>query len=331
MRKVGWLFLMLAGCGSGKAVLEVEGEASGASVVCEGTQCWIQVGLTLTDLEGSPVEETLWPSDFAFDGVQLAQEGGTAPSVTNAAVDTLTQEILGEHLCLTLLLDQSGSITDTDPDDARIAGAQQIISAVLTSADDVDRVGLMAFPRVYASLGDLDKTDIWQPHTNDTTLLDEALVRMADSEGNETPLFESILETAEYIGASPECEGAQRVMVVVTDGEDTDSAVDPDEALGALEAAGVRMYAVGLGEEIDRIALRKLTRETGGTYQDTDVGGLDTVIADLSAAFFGTVNLYGELTLSEALTPERWYTVSGDVWYAEELRIPFMQSFYVSP
>ena len=85
-------------------------------------------------------------------------------------------------------------------------------------------------------------------------------------EGGATAILDAVVFASKHIAehASPGAERS-RVMILVTDGDERQSAATVEEAISAAKAANVRVFALGLYEEkfypkiIDR-----LTRETGG-------------------------------------------------------------------
>jgi tight adherence protein B len=61
--------------------------------------------------------------------------------------------------------------------------------------------------------------------------------------------------------------GVARALVLLTDGVDTESGATVDDAALAAQAAGARVYVVGLpGARLDRSSLRKLVSASGGEF-----------------------------------------------------------------
>ena len=94
------------------------------------------------------------------------------------------------------------------------------------------------------------------PLTGDRAALDAALAGNL-AQGTGTRIGAAIAAAAEQLGTAR--PGSQRAMVVLTDGQGTDE--DPGAAQAAADAAksaGVTVYTVGLGEDVDLVALRAL-------------------------------------------------------------------------
>jgi hypothetical protein len=59
---------------------------------------------------------------------------------------------------------------------------------------------------------------------------------------------------------------ARRVVLILTDGNDTGSREQPDQLIAQARANGVSLYTIGLGWDADSQMLAYLARETGGEY-----------------------------------------------------------------
>lgn len=202
-----------------------------------------------------------------------------------------------------LLVDGSGSMeapsSDCDycPSDGnrdRVEAARQLATELHACAPDW-RISLMEFSS-YASGSALDKTRVLADFTTDTAAVVAAAEQLSSDGG--TPIWDSgsavlghLTEDAEQYaafsvgdtadtGASSEepAEGGYgRGLVILTDGEDTDSSSSSlDGLIGAAKAAGVPIHVVGLGQASDLSDysassravedLQRLASETGGYY-----------------------------------------------------------------
>jgi Ca-activated chloride channel homolog len=168
---------------------------------------------------------------------------------------------------LLLAVDLSGSMGAQDFTAAdgsridRLTAVKQVLGDFLQRRDG-DRVGLVVFG---------DAAFVQAPFTRDLAvvrqLLEETAVRMAgpktafgDAIGLAITLFErSKLE--------------QRVMIILTDGNDTGSQVPPAEAAAIAGQRGIVIHTVAIGdpgsvgeEALDEEALKAVAAATGGSY-----------------------------------------------------------------
>src|SRR2546423_3033059 len=81
----------------------------------------------------------------------------------------------------------------------------------------------------------------------------------------------SIWDTVSQIGdkVMPRSLGAgRRVLLLITDGEDTSSGMKSNKAIAAAVQSGVVVYAIGIGDNyfdgVDKNTLRKIAERTGG-------------------------------------------------------------------
>jgi len=99
--------------------------------------------------------------------------------------------------------------------------------------------------------------------------------------GGDTPLYDAILTAIQQSLAVPE---GRRMVIVLTDGEDTCSKVTFNTVVDAAVHNGVPLTLVGLGPDIQPDVLGKLADLTGGEYvavEDSDK--LQRAYADLAA------------------------------------------------
>ena len=138
---------------------------------------------------------TLADTDFAIDDGELGSTG-THLDYSLTGVQLYQQQNAGPYSA-TFLLDQSGSITGTDPTDARIDAAKVFIRNLGTG----DEVGLMAF----ASNGQLphSPTTTWstsngQRFSSSRSAFFGTLDSLADTEAGGTPLYDASRSAVRY-------------------------------------------------------------------------------------------------------------------------------------
>jgi Ca-activated chloride channel family protein len=170
---------------------------------------------------------------------------------------------------LMLVLDLSGSMGVEDYVDesllpqSRLAAAKAVLND-FSEQRTGDRLGLILFG---------DAPFVQSPFTTDyiawSELLNQAKVGMA---GESTHLGDAIgLGIKTLVGQKN--EGIERVMIVLTDGNDTDSLVPPIDAAKVAAAYGVRIHMIAMGsmstlgeEAINSGVIEEVATLTGGQY-----------------------------------------------------------------
>ena len=168
---------------------------------------------------------------------------------------------------LMLLVDLSGSMETEDFTNSagdrvdRLAAVKEVLDDFLTRREG-DRVGLIVFGNA---------AFVQVPFTQDfdatRTLLNETAVRMAGPRtafGDAIGLGITLFERSEV---------EHRVMIALTDGNDTGSKVPPAQAAKIAQDNNIIIHVVGVGdpaatgeEQLDEEALNDVASTTGGRY-----------------------------------------------------------------
>ena len=168
-------------------------------------------------------------------------------------------------------LDLSGSMETADFTDAsgessdRLTAAKQVLDQFLSRREG-DRVGLIFFGSA---------AFVQAPFTEDLEvvreLLDEAQVRML---GPRTMLGDAIGVAIQLFERS---EVDERVLIVLTDGNDTGSMVPPLRAAEIAKDNGVTVYTIAMGDPeaageqaLDEVTLKAVAATTSGEYFHAD-------------------------------------------------------------
>jgi Ca-activated chloride channel family protein len=184
---------------------------------------------------------------------------------------------------LLVALDLSGSMETRDFTDARgeiaerLTAAKEVLDRFLARRDG-DRIGLVFFgSAAFVQAPFTDDLDVVRE------LLDEAQVRLlgprtvlGDAIGMAIPLFER-------------SEVDDRVLLALTDGNDTGSLVPPARAAEIARDQGVRIFTIAMGDPqaageqaLDEATLRAVADTTGGGYYHADDRAeLEEVYAEL--------------------------------------------------
>jgi Ca-activated chloride channel family protein len=167
--------------------------------------------------------------------------------------------------------DESGEVSD------RLTAARQVLDQFLSRREG-DRVGLIFFgSAAYVQAPFTEDLDVVRE------LLDEAQVRML---GPRTMLGDAIGVAIQLFERS---EVEERVLIVLTDGNDTGSMIPPSRAAEIARDNGVTIYTIAMGDPraageqaLDEVTLKQVAATTGGEYfHASDREQLDRIYSTL--------------------------------------------------
>jgi len=167
-------------------------------------------------------------------------------------------------------------------------------SQSLTSTRDLEKQAAIRFFRTVMRPVDLasvysisTESRLEQPMTNNVQALVHTIERFGPPEGS-TTLFDCIADAADYLRA----QQGRRVIVIISDGEDTTSNLGFDATLQRVLGTDCQVYVVQTGV-IENANLRPLIAErrmetftslTGGfVYTPTQVSDLDAAFSQIAA------------------------------------------------
>ncbi len=170
-----------------------------------------------------------------------------------------------------LALDISQSMETTDYTDAsgqqvdRLTAVKGVVRGFIEQRKD-DRVGLIVF-----GTGAYPQAPLTLDHASLRVLLDEVGIGMA---GPNTALGDAIGLTIKLLETSREQE---KVLILLTDGNDTGSAITPDHAARLARDQGIVVHTIGIGDpqasgdaRVDLKVLQDIARTTGGRFFRAD-------------------------------------------------------------
>lgn len=184
-----------------------------------------------------------------------------------------------------LAVDLSGSMDTKDFRDAdgksvdRLTAVKRVLDDFLTRRKG-DRVGLIVFGSA---------AFVQAPFTQDLDvcreLLDETRVGMAGPKtafGDAIGLAITVFERSDV---------PEKLLIVLTDGNDTGSRVPPANAATIAKDRGIQIHTVSVGDpkaagedKLDEATLQRVATSTGGTYSHAaNRGELETIYARLDA------------------------------------------------
>ena len=244
-RRVGAVFLALA-----LALL--------ASLPSAGAQTLLSLGVTqvnsddfpniastvtLVDASGRPVLG-LGPENW-----EVLEDGKPVKDVKVGS--TVNSQV---PLNVALAIDVSGSMQGRAIVDARAAA-----STFVQGLGPADKAAIISFA---------EKAQLVQGFTEKKEDLTRAIAGLGAN--GDTALYDAISLAAQEVGKVK----GRRILIVLSDGEDTISATKQLDALGAMQAVEVPVFTVGLGDKVDRATLDGLAAGTGGValYAPTSEG-----------------------------------------------------------
>ena len=174
-----------------------------------------------------------------------ATEDGAAVPVLDveAAVDA------GVGMAVVMVMDTSGSMAG-DP----LATTQEAAVAFVDSLLPNDKAAVIAFANSVGPPSEL---------TGDRQAL-ASVLRGLQANGD-TALYDAVVAGVRTAGAAPL---PRKVVVLLTDGQDygTRSSANAESSLAEAEAAGVPIFTVGVGADINVPYLQEVAQRSGGQY-----------------------------------------------------------------
>ncbi len=167
----------------------------------------------------------------------------------------------GIDLMIALDVSPSMSVRDMEPGN-RFEAAREVIRRFVRGREN-DAVGLVSFGQEAA---------LRVPSTTDHDLLLHVLDSLQLMElGDGTAIGQGIALAALHLEKT---RGAERVIVLLTDGQNNAGEISPDRAAGIAQRLGCRIYTVGIGREGE--ALLELSNpRTGELYRGVYRGAPD--------------------------------------------------------
>jgi Mg-chelatase subunit ChlD len=176
-----------------------------------------------------------------------------------------------------LALDASGSMQrPASSGETRLSAAKRGIRSALELMGNRDEFGLWVFPppasgREVVPIGGVSQRQATK------TKLDGILA------GGNTPLYDTIIDGVRAVGAPGGVPGDRiRALVVLTDGEDTNSRSNAEQMLDAAGRQNVRVFVVAVGEaSCSGQAVAGVTSRTGGRCYQATFETVDKSLAQL--------------------------------------------------
>jgi len=168
---------------------------------------------------------------------------------------------------LMLAIDLSQSMETNDFTDAngqkmnRLAAVKEVVHGFIDKRKE-DRLGLIVF-----GTGAYSQAPLTLDHASLSLLLDDTGIGMA---GPNTAIGDAIGLSLKLLDKAHEQE---KVLILLTDGNDTSSAITPDHAAAMAAAKGVVIHTIGIGDpnaegeaKVNLQGLRDIAKSTGGQF-----------------------------------------------------------------
>jgi len=258
---------------------------------------WITQQFRVFDSTTGRPTQHLNVSDFIFgDSDHSFATGNQIFGVQKSKIEA------GDHVMLNL--DYSGSM-DGWPIIQSMNAAEDFISGI---KKDVN-IGVMGFA---------SDVHVLSKFTKDYA--EAAKSPFTDDIHGGTALYDAVIASVEKLAS----QSGNKTLLVMTDGMNSEGANSIEDAIAAANDRHVRIYAVGLGQEIDKDGLERLTNATGGrvyyTYDPEKLASIyNRVYAESDAVYYVTYPISGkniDRIFEVTLTAERSNTAS--VTYTKE-------------
>ena len=277
----------------------------------------VDLNISALDNNGEPIAGDI-SKPVVKDIKVTSTGGGVRAAQTYAATAEIKFDIKVEEIVNAVLdIDQSGSMKQTDPARKRVDAAESFIGRIKGD----DRLAVMTFQ---GSDEGYRASSLLQDFTSDKTALDAAVQKVGQK--NETPIWDSVLDTLDLHDGDEGGGNASRVVVLFTDGQRNGGTVNFPEALGAASESGVKFFTVGLGageKQLDLTELQKLAEDTGGTFANVaDASGLEALFEKI----FNAIRASGVITLDISPVPPAGSLVTGTIQFevnGETFNLPY--------
>ena len=173
-----------------------------------------------------------------------------------------------------ILIDNSGSMSD------KRAGVVAASLALVRASKAHDEVGIVDFNDEV-----LNGLPGGEDFTRDIKEMEEALTHI-DSRGG-SAMRDAVRTSIDQVEQT--AHNDRKIVVLVTDGNDTSSTVTQEQLVGKVKNSGVRVYSIGLLNEADpghdaaRLALEQLAEASGGrAYYPKDLAELGSISQEIA-------------------------------------------------
>lgn len=198
--------------------------------------------------------------------------GGDSSYALGGYRDTELEEILPVNadlegkseipkMAMVMVIDHSGSMSVTDSDGGKMTGlslAKQAAISAVTELRDTDEVGILEFDDKYDWVYEISGV-------SDRDAVNDAIRTIPY--GGETSIYPALKEA---YSALEESDASIKHIILLTDGQD-DFTSGYIELENDINAAGITLSTVAVGDDSDTATLRNLAGACGGRFYYTDI------------------------------------------------------------
>jgi len=216
-----------------------------------GTQAQEPVNITINEVNSSDFPKVMayaTVSDATGHAILELGEGVFLLAEDGIPIDDFTVECQENvPILIALVLDTSGSMADQALINTQAAAAQ-----LIHSLEPADEVAVISF--------DTEVTT----HLEFTTDKDAAVaaVEALTAEGG-TAFNDAVYEAAMLLARRPR---GRKALIILTDGDDTDSVLTIEDAVDTAQEASIPVYTIGFGPSIRPDVLERVAILTGGHF-----------------------------------------------------------------
>lgn len=183
------------------------------------------------------------------------------PSAGTQAPPFQVQELEAQGpIAVCLVMDSSGSMQE------EIADAKQAAHTFIDQMDALDRVAII-------DQNEVSNVRVIANFTSDKSVLHAAIDSLV-ADGSNTPLYDAMMlgvdTTAPEVG--------NKAVISLTDGKVNAGTTDRQAPVARAQVAGLPIFTIGLGAEVQEADLRYIAEETGGDYYfEPDAGAISGI------------------------------------------------------
>jgi Ca-activated chloride channel family protein len=214
---------------------------------------------------------------------------GMAALLLSLARPQATIAVPRDGTAVVLVMDTSGSMAAADMDPNRMAAAKQAARTFVDAVPDGTHVGLVTFS---------GSASVVAPLTRNSDAVERAIERVSAAGG--TAIGDGLSLAVDQLAqrpADPDGERAPGLIVLLSDGQQTDGRVRPEEAAARAQQEGIPVFTVGVGQRgvatrlnsrqsvmLDETTLQRMAEVTAGEYfYAAEATQLERIYADLGS------------------------------------------------
>jgi hypothetical protein len=254
---------------------------------------------TLRDNDDVTIGNGLVVAPQLLSAVCMEDGKAISPSETAVILTRATTKLFKTEL----VLDFTESVASLSNGDTNNDGISDAVDAMVAGAQDFAnqqqngaQVGVYEFHRE-----DMDPQRV-VPLTTDKSLLDRSIAGIWTNYVQSFPAasraWDALISAISDLGASNRDE--QHYVILVSDGQDESSFATVDDVITAATNAGVKIFCIGFGDELDPTVLQSLATATGGRYLDAQTSSSITAAFDQIGKDFNSSYLLRWATLKRS-------------------------------